>query len=300
MWPIRSMLFIPGHKLDWVKNVARFSPDAVVLDLEDAVPHHLKEGARAITCEAIKVLHELHIPAFVRINAWGEGGQQDVMAVATRGFSGVMLPKARNVEQIRELDMTLSYVEGQNGFPLGSINIMPLPETSEGLADARKLVAASKRCQSLLGIVGGPVEGDVARAMGFQPTLEGTEQLYLASKMVLDARSGGAPWPMASIIGTQLDDFVAVKKLIVRAKALGFTGAVLIHPSHVKVANESFTPTLEEVDYYTGLIDAMKQAEANGDAAVRYQGIMIDYAMLPKANALLQEARRRNVMGTLK
>ena len=105
---------------------------------------------------------------------------------------------------------------------------------------------------------------------------------------------------MASIIGTQLDDFVSVKKLIVRAKALGFTGAVLIHPSHVKVANESFTPTPEEVDYYTGLIDAMKQAEANGDAAVRYQGIMIDYAMLPKANGLLQEAKRRNITGTLK
>ena len=39
MWPLRSMLFIPAHKTDWVHRVDRFGPDSVVLDLEDAVPH---------------------------------------------------------------------------------------------------------------------------------------------------------------------------------------------------------------------------------------------------------------------
>ena len=292
MWPIRSMLFIPAHKTDWVHRVDRFKPDAVVLDLEDAVPRDLKIAARPLCREAIGVLKQKGITAFVRINGWEEGGRDDVLAVAAAGFNGVMLPKARDVDQIRELDIALAYVEGREGLPLGSIAIMPLPETAEGLADARHLIAASRRCCTLAALVGGAVEGDVARAVGFRPTLEGVEQLYLASKMVLDARAGGARWPMASIIGTALDDLGAVRMLIERAKALGYTGAILIHPTHVAVANELFAPTPEEVEYYAGLVEAMNEAEARGDAAVRYRGIMVDYAMLPRAHDVLREAER--------
>ena len=295
IWPLRSMLFIPAHKTDWVRRVERFRPDAVVLDLEDAVPHQLKEAARPLCREAIGMLRDMGIAAFVRINGWEEGGRDDVLAVATAGFSGVMLPKARDVGQIRELDRVISYAEGVAGLPFGSVVIMPLPETAEGMADARDLVAASPRCKTLLGVIGGPVEGDVARAMGFRPTMEGTEQLYLASKMVLDSRAGGAPYPMASIIGTPLEDLAAVRSLVQRAKSLGFSGAVLIHPTHVTIANEVFAPTPEEVEYYAGLIEAMKAAEAQGDAAVRYRGIMVDYAMLPRAHEILREAERRGI-----
>lgn len=295
MWPLHSMLFIPAHKLDWVRNVARFAPDSVVIDLEDAVPPPLKKEARGMAREGIAFLEKAGIPAFVRINAWSEGGPDDVVAVAAKGFSGVMLPKARDVGQIRELDATLSYAEGAAGLPFRSVAIMPLPETAEGLQDARDLAAASSRCKGVIGIVGGAVSGDVARAMGFRPTLEGTEQLYLASKMVLDSRAGGAPYPMASIIGTALDDLDAVRRLVTRAKALGFSGAVLIHPSHVKVANEVFAPTPEEVEYFSGLVEAMREGERRGDGAVRYRGLMIDYAMLPEAEAVLREAKRRNI-----
>ena len=58
------------------------------------------------------------------------------------------------------------------------------------------------------------------------------------------------------------------------------------------VANEVFAPTPDEVDYYAGLIEAMQAAEARGDAAVRYRGIMVDYAMLPRAHDVLAEAKR--------
>lgn len=296
MWPLHSMLFIPAHKLDWVRKVERFAPDSVVLDLEDAVPPALKQEARAIAREGIGLLEKAGIPAFVRINAWGEGGHDDVVAVATKGFSGVMLPKAHDVGQIRELDATLSYAEGAAGLPYRSVAIMPLPETAQGLADARHLAAASPRCRGVIGVVGGPVAGDVARAVGYRPTLEGTEQLYLASKLVLDSRAGGAPYPMASLIGTGLDDLDAVRRLATRAKGLGYSGAVLIHPSHVKVANEVFAPTPEEVEYFADLLEAMREGERRGDGAVRYRGMMVDYAMLPHAEAVLREAERRKIV----
>lgn len=296
MWPLRSMLFIPAHKLDWARRVDRFKPDSVVLDLEDAVPPAEKIPARATCKEAIGLMHAMHIPAFVRINSLDQGGIEDAIAVATEGFSGVMLPKGRTADEVRELDVALAYAEGKAGLPRRSVAIIPLPETAEGLHDARSLAAASPRCKGLIGIVGGPVIGDVARAAGFRPTVEGLEQMYLASKMVLDSRAAGCVYPMSSIIGTALDDHDAVRRLCVRAKSLGFTGAVLIHPSHVAIANEVFTPEKAEVEYFQGLLKAMRDAEAAGLGAVTYQGRMIDYAMLPVAEEVIREARRHGVL----
>lgn len=292
-WPLRTMLFIPAHKLDWVRKVSRYRPDSVVLDLEDAVPPDLKQQARSTAREAIGLLREQGIAAFVRINAFGQGAEEDVPALGAEGFNGVMLPKAHDVEQIRELDRMLCHVEGAAGLPMDSVAIMPLPETAQGLHAARDLAAASRRCRGIIGVVGGPVSGDVARAVGYQPSMEGTEQLYLASKLVLDSRAGGAAYPMGSLIGTALDDLDSVRVLARRAKALGYSGAVLIHPSHVAVAAEVFTPTDEEVAYYAGMIEAMREAQARGDGAVSYRGMMVDYAMLPHAEEIVAEAARR-------
>src|SRR5215211_5557901 len=114
-WPLRSMLFVPGHKIEWVRSVKRFDPDAVVLDLEDAVPRALKAQTRNTVREAIAILKGLEIEAFVRINDLDQGGAEDVVAVAAPGLSGVMLPKAHNAQQVLALDGLLSYAEGNNG-----------------------------------------------------------------------------------------------------------------------------------------------------------------------------------------
>lgn len=295
MWPLRSMLFVPAHKLDWARKAPRFGPDSVVLDLEDAVPPTEKVAARATAREAIAFLHGACIEPFVRINALDAGGREDVPEICVPGLAGIMLPKSRSAADIRELDVLLSYGEGRAGMPLRSVAIMVLPETAEGLWAARDLASASPRVKGIAAVVGGPVIGDVARAAGFRPTMEGLEQFYLASKLVLDSRAAGALYPMASIIGTRLDDHDHVRRLAERAKSLGFTGCVLIHPSHVAVANEVFTPDAEEVAYYAGLVQAMREAEAAGSGAVTYRGQMVDYAMLPIAEEVLREARRFGV-----
>lgn len=292
IWPLRSMLFVPAHRPDFLAKVARFRPDSVVLDLEDAVPPEHKLAARGMAREAIGALFSQGIVPFIRINALPEGGLDDVMASAARGLAGIMLPKAHQASEVRELDQALSYAEGRLGLDWRSIHILPLPETATGMCDARLLAAASPRVSGLLTAFSGPGIADIARAAGFLPTLEGSEQHYLASKIVLDSRAAGAMHPMCSIIGTRLDDLDAVRMLTERAKRFGFTGAVLIHPSHVAIANEVFTPSAEEVEYAEGLIAAMKAAEAAGQGAVSYRGQMIDYAMLPHAESVLALARR--------
>ena len=52
------------------------------------------------------------------------------------------------------------------------------------------------------------------------------------------------------------------------AKQSGFTGKTLIHPSHVSVANEVFSPPAKQVAWARGLLDAY--ARHNADGQVRH------------------------------
>lgn len=295
IWPLRSMLFVPGQKLDWIRKSSKYGPDALIIDLEDAVPPAGKTVARETTRDGIAHCRSIGLAATVRINHPSEGGLDDIAAVTSPGLVAVVVPKLRRVEEIREIDRALSHAEGKAGLPLGAVGMVILPETAEGLRDAGLLAAASTRVRGIMGGFSGAISGDVARAMGFRPTFEGIEQQYLASKMVLDSRSAGADFPICVVMGTRLDDLDSVRMLARRGRQFGFSGCALIHPSHVAVANEVFLPTKEEIAHASGLIAAMESGETQGSGAVAFQGMMVDYAMVAPAKAILREARRRGL-----
>jgi citrate lyase subunit beta/citryl-CoA lyase len=299
IWPFRSLLFVPGHKPDWIRKATRYDPDALIMDLEDAVPPAEKVGARSTTKDGITFCQSVGLGAFVRLNPFEEGGEADVLGIMTPGLTAVCLPKLANVEQIRELADVLSYAEGKAGMERGSVAIVGIPETPEGLTDIRLLAQASKRVKGFLNAIIDRISddvvftGDTVRAAGFIPTKEGLEQMYMVSKMCMDSRAGGAPYPMATIIGTDINDAEAARKIAKRIKATGFVGCAAIHPNHVAIANEIFRPNANDIKFAVGVINAMKDAEANGLYAVRYKGMMIDQANVRVAELVLAEAKRR-------
>ncbi len=292
MWPIRSALFVPAHRRDWVGKALRVKPGAAVLDIEDSVPPQFKPQAMAYLKEEIAELKAADTGAFVRIQPLYDGSAAEVEAAVCDGLTAIVLPKVASPDEIRSLADMLSYYEGKAGVERGAVGILPLPETAEGMYRAHDLAAASKRVRGIHGALSGPVSGDFARAFGFRATSDGIEQLYLGSKLVLDSRSAGAMYPMAGIFGTAQDDLPAVERLIRRARDLGYTGVAVMHPTHVPIANAVFRPTAEEVAYFEGLLKAFEEAEKAGLGAVAYQGAMVDYAMLPLAKEVLAEAAR--------
>jgi citrate lyase subunit beta/citryl-CoA lyase len=296
-WPLRSLLFVPAHRMEFVAKAPRVQPDGVILDLEDAVPPAQKPQARALVADAVAALRAAGIAPTIRINALEEGGRDDIPFAVCAGVAALILPKAATTAQIAELHDRISYHEGRAGLEHGSIGILPLPETAEGLRHGYDLAKASIRVRGLFGAIGGPVPGDVARAFGFVPTSGGEEQRYMNSKVVLDSRAAGAIYPVAGIIGMRMDDLGVVETMIRRARDSGYTGACLIHPSHVAIANRIFRPSAEEVAYCRGLLAAFAEAEAKGLGAVRYEGQMVDYAMLAPARAVIAEAERLAARG---
>jgi citrate lyase subunit beta/citryl-CoA lyase len=295
IWPLRSMLFVPGHKSDWVRKARDSGADALILDLEDSVPQDGKAAARDIVRASIAWCHAEGLPATVRINHPLQGGFDDIRAITAPGLVAVVVPKARTAGEIAEIDRALCHAEGRAGMPLGSVAILPLPETAEGLRDTAALAGASPRVKGLFSGFTGTIIGDVAWAAGFKPTPDGLEQMYIASKVVLDSRAAGALHSICSIVGTAIDDHALVERLAIRGRQFGFAGCALIHPSHVRIVNRVFTPTPEEVEYARGLIAAMDEGVKAGSAAVLYRGMMVDYAMVPSARETLRDAARRGI-----
>ena len=96
----RSYLFAPGHNEKLLGRVFEVGADAVMLDLEDAVPPHAKAQARSMVADVLT-----DRSAWVRINAVGtELAAADLDAV-TGLAAGIRIPKvesAQDVEWVRD------------------------------------------------------------------------------------------------------------------------------------------------------------------------------------------------------
>src|SRR5690606_11333403 len=142
---------------------------------------------------------------------------------------------------------------------------------ARGLWMAMEVASASPRVRGLMAPVSGPSSGDVARSFGYRASISGEEQLFLQSRTILASRAAGAAHPLATVFGTGLDDLEAVALLAARARRLGFSGVVALHPSHVAVINRGFRPTPAEVDQAGALLAALRSAHEAGDGAARFR-----------------------------
>lgn len=285
----RSSLFVPGNRSDWIAKAPKYGPDALMIDLEDAVPIAEKSQARQVVREGIEGLRGRGVGVFVRLNGVDTGlTGEDVEAVVTEGLDAVAVPKLEKVEEVLKVDAWLELFERKASLPIGGIEIMVLPETARGIMDAYELATACPRVGNILGAVGAR-SGDVTKAIGYKWTRSGLETLYMASHILLAARAAGIEYPIGGG-SLEVGDLELVRAQIQRGREIGFRGCLLIHPSAVPVANEIFSPSSEEIEWNKGVLQAMADAEQAGKAAVTYDGMMIDYAHVRNALDLLHQA----------
>jgi citrate lyase subunit beta/citryl-CoA lyase len=289
MKPLRSLLFVPGNKAAWMEKAPQYGADALILDLEDSVPHPDKATARTLVRQAIETLSARGQTLYVRVNALETNMTgDDLNAIVGAGLRGLLPPKVETAGDVSQLDTLLAYFEHREGLTPGSIELIPTVETAKGIRNAYEIALASPRVASIAG--GAGKGGDTNRSLGYRWTREGAETLFIRSKVLLDARAAGIQYPLVASwfdVGDR-DGLIADAQ---RNRQLGFSGMLLIHPSHVAPVNQIFTPSVEELAYYRGLLDAMEKAEQQGTAAVAYQGAMVDIAMVKTAQQMLEFAQ---------
>ena len=66
--PLRTMMYVPGNKEDWVRKAPKYGADALIIDLEDSVPPDEKPIAREIVSRLVPELASEGVTLFVRVN----------------------------------------------------------------------------------------------------------------------------------------------------------------------------------------------------------------------------------------
>ena len=285
---LRSLLFVPGNKPDWIEKAWRADPDGIIIDLEDAVPSKEKDSTRK---EVRSILEQADPGRYycVRVNSLvTEITFKDLETVVHPNLSAVMLPKVRRASELVQLDTWLAALEKKNGMTEGSIALPLLLETALGMRNAYNIVVVTPRVDIIL-MSAGP-GGDAQRAIGYRWSKSGMETLFLRSKIILDARAAG----VTPLINSWYDikDIEGLAKDARFNRSLGYMGMAVIYPGHVKIVNEAFSPSHEEVKFYMGLIEAFEEAERKGNATAVYEGDMVDYAMAETARQFILNARR--------
>lgn len=290
MKPIRSMLFVPGNKPDWIQKSVSAKADALILDLEDSVPVNLKVEAREIVRSKLAWLAEQGQRVFVRINRSPHLYDfEDIVAVVGPHLEGIVISKPGGPEDVDCVSMMLSEAEFRNGVPLGTTRVIPLLETARSLELAYE-IATRERVAAIVGATA--KNADVARALGYVWTPDGRETLYLKSRAVMAARAAGKQ-PIGGL-WQQVHDLDGLKKSSLHDRGLGMVGELVLHPSNVAIVNEVYSPSAEEVAYYEGMISALEQAQAGGRASTIYDGEHIDIAHVKTAREIVALAKSFN------
>ena len=291
----RSELTTPASNMKMLESAAESDADAVMLDLEDAVAHDEKEGARETLIEAVETLDWGAKRLSVRINDLStQYAYRDIVtvyeAVGDR-LDMVTLPKAECGPDIYVVDTLLSQIEQYASID-SPIEIEVLIEGAAGVQNVDEIAAASDR---LTALIFGPGDYSVSLRIPFTSTDEYTETGYPGDKwhhartMIVNAARGNGldaidgPYPNFS-------DPEGYREQADYAKELGFSGKWAIHPSQIEIANEVYTPNDGEIDHAQTVIDEIENAESEGAGAVSVDGVMMDLANIKYAQQVVEKA----------
>lgn len=293
---LRSYLFAPGNSETLLRKVFTAGADAVVLDLEDAVPE--SEKARARGCVAAAMAREAGLALsgvdkgreiLVRINSLGSNHwRPDVDALAGPNLAAVRVPKAEDLDSLCRLNDALSDRERALGLELGSVRVVATIETARGLAR----LASIARAPRLSGFTFGAA--DFCADVAADPS-DDAATLFARSALVMASRDQRLAPPIASVF-TSLTDGEGLRADTERQKGLGFFGRSAIHPRQVPIIHAIFEPTAEEVTAAQAVVAAYAAAGREGRGATQTGGGFVDRAIVRRAQATitLHELPRRD------
>ena len=283
----RTLLFAPGSRPELLAKAQLGDADAMIFDLEDSVPLNAKDEARKNIADALAA--GLKKPMFLRISNPRAGDfMADLQVLANASslvnVAGVVLPKADDADDIQAVAKALKDVESKHNMQEDTLSILPLIETCLGLRNGFDIAKASTRVIGMA--LASAEQGDFMVDLGGRWTPRSLALAYPRSKLVVDARAAGVQWLVDGVF-MNLKDTDMLREECLIARELGFVGKMAIHPTQVDVMHTVFSPSELEVAYARGLIAAFRDGEARGVGAVKFEGMMVDYANVRLAERTL-------------
>ncbi len=262
--------------------------DEVIIDLEDSVPADQKPQARETVLAAVRDGEWATPTLGVRINGTGTRWcHRDVIELiegAGDRLATLIVPKVEGAADVEFVAQLASLVE-QESPREQPIGLELLIETATGLRHVHDAAHASDRVQAL--IVG---YADLAASLG-RPTAVaddpgGNHWRWVLETVLVAARDAG----IQAIDGPHFEiaNLDGLRARAMLARTLGYDGKWALHPTQIEPLNDVFSPTQQEFDTASAIIEELERAgSVSGRGAVLLGGEMIDEASRKQAEQLL-------------
>lgn len=259
-------LFVPADRPERFAKAAASGTEAVIIDLEDAVPAHAKDSARDGLGPALRDA-AITAPVFIRINgtetSWHGG---DVITAATLPIDGVVLPKAESAAGIANLRKRLPE----------NMHVIAIVESAKGLAAVDEIATAADR------LAFGSI--DFAADLGCAHEREAL--LFARSRIVLAARLAKTPAPIDGVT-LSINETTVIEDDARYGASLGFGGKLLIHPRQIEPARKGFAPGTDELAWALRIVESVEDG-----AARAVDGAMVDMPVLLRARQIVRAHQR--------
>ncbi|MGI9284666.1 MAG: HpcH/HpaI aldolase/citrate lyase family protein [Pseudomonadales bacterium] len=267
----RSLLFVPASRLDMAEHAHERGADAIILDMEDGVAELDKPAARNTLGSLLEGLQHQGVQALVRINSLESGGALDIEALPAAFAPQLLLPKVSAMEQVVAVEKCWV----SKGHELSALQLLPMIECPKGLFRAEKIAAATPRVSAM--VFGSE---DFAAEAGLSTAIDA---LAIPAQWVAlaAAAAGISAYGLPGSLGNY-HDMELFGDTLRRAKTIGFSGSLCVHPKQVLLANEAFQPSKKEIEWAEAVIaQSGKGGATGGDIG------MVDAPILARARAIL-------------
>lgn len=283
----RSRLYIPGSEPKYFINAGLHAPDAIILDLEDAVHPAEKDAARILVRNALRGVDFVAAERMVRINQLPLG-YEDLEEVIPEAPDVVLIPKVENVKQVLAVEECVREIAARCHIDR-PIWLMVILESALGIENAFAIANSSERMISMsIGLE------DYTADLGVVKTADGRESMYARMRLVNAARAAGIQ--VSDSVYSDVADMEGLARWAESARALGFDGMGCVHPLQITVVHQAFAPAKVEIEKALKIVAAFEEAQQRGLGVVSLGSKMIDPPVVQRALKLVERARQMGLV----
>ena len=269
--PLRSLLFTPGDQEARIAENAKSGADALFLDIEEPrtpCPESTRVRARGLVREFLdSAAPGPGAPVnFVRVQPVESGMiLRDLQAVMGPNLAGILLPKITGPADIHAADAIITCLEVEIGLPVGEIMLYPILENAQAIRLAYEIATASRRGR-VHGRRGVAVRRHLRQhrisldADGYRDAVHPRESAHRR-------RAAGIRYPISGMWGGANDDLDGLRGWLTELRDIGYFGMMMGNAEHVPIVNAAFTPTTDEVAYWSDIDRLTHEAEEAPAAA---------------------------------
>lgn len=279
-----SFLFVPAENPKLFESALNKPSDCVILDLEDGTHPSRKAPARDLVPDLLARLKAASKITAVRINGNLNTAVSDLRTAVCSDLDLVVLPKVEHARDVVLLASLIADLEASAGVTSGQVRLLILIESPAALPKLAEIAAAHPR---VMGMMLG--SEDFSLECGAVPS---EDLLEIPSMMVLHA-ARAASIQAIGFIGSiaNLGDVAEFERKLARAKALGFRGAIVVHPKFLDAINNCYRISAAEFSEAESVVREFDAAFSRGVGAFKLGDKMIDKPIYLRALRLLQEGR---------